>query len=131
MVTSYTSKTESFLLQDSEHVWRNLLFNVLIFLVTVKHHTSMKSLKICVSTRMWNDNFLQNVCTKEFLLLSRQIYCTPELILFVQVDKVRKSDYNKEISFTSLSYVISITVNFPTSVNLQRNRIIQLNGYHW
>ena len=26
MVTSYTSKTESFLLQDSEHVWGNSLF---------------------------------------------------------------------------------------------------------
>ena len=39
MVASYTSKTESFLLQDSEHVRRNSLFNALICLVTLKHDT--------------------------------------------------------------------------------------------
>ena len=74
-------------------------------------------------TRMWSEDVFQNVWTNKVLSISRETYSVSELILCVQVDKVRKLDYNKEILLSSLCCLISITENFATSVNLKTNRI--------
>ena len=70
---------------------------------------------------MWNEDVTQNVCISEVLFGSQQTNYISELILCVQVDKVRKSDYNKESLLFWLSCLISITESFATSVNLLKN----------